>query len=275
MDLQVHGAVYNLFTGEVNWLGQHEDLESLIGCSLPLHNWKIQPYVRGDVSSVGRDQAKEAIRILHEGNQRFVQGNTKASNKDCNSNPFAIITGSGEAMPPFEKIFDVAAGSVIVQRTMGGISNTNGEIDTFTASIEYSVARHDVKLIVILGEADSRIVTLALGQLNGAPPPSDPMRRALTDMTVNGLRAIRQVEDMNMLTAAGRARKINSLTAELNALYTIEHLLLCRTLRAAVINRGLEMHIAIHDSVEGTVEFLGEHPMLNEICDRYEKQDAS
>eukprot|EP00930_Biecheleria_cincta_P084722 TRINITY_DN74171_c0_g1_i1.p1 TRINITY_DN74171_c0_g1~~TRINITY_DN74171_c0_g1_i1.p1 ORF type:complete len:785 (-),score=127.33 TRINITY_DN74171_c0_g1_i1:459-2813(-) len=271
-DLQVHGAVYDLFSGAVRWLGQHQHLEQLVRSELPLHQWKMKPYVRtpSSLPLLGEGTAAEALRLLHEGNQRFIRGESKQQTPA--DKPFAMVLGGGLVMMSIEKIFDVGRGSVLVQRTLGGLQNSSEQVDTPTASIEYAVLRFAPKVFVVLAESNSKLVKLALDQISGAPPPSAPMERVLSDISVSALRAVEQVEKESVRTAAGRERRIRLLTLELDAFYVIEQLMVSKIIRNAVRD-GLELHAAMLHEDTGEVEFIGQHPMIGQIRQQFESRD--
>eukprot|EP00416_Gambierdiscus_australes_P017191 CAMPEP_0171071488 /NCGR_PEP_ID=MMETSP0766_2-20121228/10348_1 /TAXON_ID=439317 /ORGANISM="Gambierdiscus australes, Strain CAWD 149" /LENGTH=763 /DNA_ID=CAMNT_0011528031 /DNA_START=39 /DNA_END=2330 /DNA_ORIENTATION=- len=275
MDVHVQGAIYDLYTGQVQWLGPHPDLEELVDQQMPMFQWKVNPYIPGKSVVTFHGEAAEALKVLREGNDRFVRGESahhifsgKAAQR-----PIALLVGGGEARMPLEKVFDVGEGSVVVQRTLGGFENSEFGIDTPTASIEYAIVRYDLKLLVVLGESDSKIVDEALVQIDGAEAPSRPMQRILVDVMVNALRAVGQVDNENMRTSAGRKRKVKQLTVELNTLYMIKKLLVSKTIRGAVRN-GLQLHAAVLNRQTGRVEFFGEHPMQEEIIKQFEAKDS-
>jgi len=98
------------------------------------------------------------------------------------------------------------------------------------------------------------------------------MERVLSDVLVSALRAVKQVNDEGVITTAGRDRKIRQLTVELDALYTIEQLLVSRVIRAAV-EKGMELQAAVLNQETGEVDFLGPHPMVDHICERLDSRD--
>jgi len=271
MDLQVHGAVYDLFTGKIEWLGEHPEQEKIVGAQMPFHKWKVQPYSSGSNSPDGRGVASEALERLREGNKLFLQGKFPPPHTQTEfDEPFAIIVGGSEVRIPIEQVFSVQPGALVVQRTLGGIDRfKTGTGDTFTGSIEFAVLRYQPKLLVVLGESSSFTVDAALEQLSGAPAPTVAQQRILTDQMVSVLRAVRQVEGENVLTAAGKTRKIKKLAVELSALYTIEQLLASPVIRNAVQSHAMEMHIAMLNKRTGRVEFLGEHPILDAVLQQH------
>lgn len=274
MDIQVHGAVYDLYSGQVEWLGQYPDLESLVDCEMPLHAWKVNPYVRGGSISDGRATVvKKNVQRLKEGNLRFVHGEKATQSSDLESKVMIVRTGAN--VWPMSTVFDTPPRSILVQQSLGGLQNTQEGIDTPTSAVEFGIVHYQPRLVVILGMSDSMLVGDALAQISGAVAPSGPKQRVLADLTASALRAHTQVEADPTGTAAGRALREKRLTVELNVLYSIEQLLVSPIIRNAVIDGDVELHGAIMNRQTGEVEFLGEHPQLDKIIDQYEQQQAT
>jgi len=270
-EVQVHGAVYNLFSGKVEWLGQHPDVEKLCEAPMPMHMWKVRPYISGMQKVEGRGKALAAIEALRQGNQRFCAGeSTKyAPLKQLPQNPSTVLVGGGEVRLPLERIFDVQDGSIVSQKILGGYHNSANHIDTPTASIEFAIARYEPKLLVVVGKSGSKLADKALEMMAGTEAPSHSQQGVLSDLLVSALRATQQAEREEILTAAGRDRIIKKLTIELNLLYTIEQLLVSKE----AVRESLEIHAAVLSSRTGLVEFIGEHPMLDEIVRTYESRE--
>jgi len=266
-DLQLDGGVYDIFNGEMEWLGEHPDLPEIIGAELPVFQFKNAPYETSTADVVGKTAgAESALQRLRRGNQRFMDGTyTPPSSSAEISEPFAIVVGGGEVRVPIEKIFDVNSGDLVVQRVMGNIAGRTG--GTLFASLEFAVSRYQPKVLVVLADSSSRIVQTALDQVRGSGVPSAPMQYVLDRVMVSAMRAIKQVDADEALTAAGRDLKIQQLTVELNALYTIEQLLKSNIIRTAVKQDGLELHAAVLNARTGKVDFLGEHPALSAFMD--------
>jgi carbonic anhydrase len=75
-DLQLIGCVYDIFTGEVEWLGEHPELEAIVGHELPYHKFKNTKYYSQVDKPASSDSPKvEAVmQRLQRGNQRFMDG---------------------------------------------------------------------------------------------------------------------------------------------------------------------------------------------------------
>jgi carbonic anhydrase len=275
-EVKVHGGVYDIFTGKVEWLGEHPQMAEIVGQPMPLHTWTVTPYTRLSVPpnqiSAG---ATSAIARLKRGNQRFLRGEYHPTSTGEVPDPFAIVIGGAEVRVPIEKIFDVGPGDLVVQRCMGSIAGRTGA--TLFDSIEYGVVRFAPRLLMVMGESDSDVITSALGQVTGNDLPSSAMRSVLDRVMVSTMRAQQQVDADPAATAAGRVNKIRQLSVELNVLYTIEQLMSSPTIRYAVRHFGLEVHACVLNERTGEVDFVGRHPQQAELLNeaRYPGQKAN
>jgi len=264
----------------VEWLGQHPDIEDIVGRKLPLHTWKTQPYVPSPVplgTVPGRSRAaREALQLLLDGNNRFLEGRPGKKQINLNASPSAIILGGAECRVPIEDLFDVEPGRTIVQRVVGSIAGTQER--TAFASMEYAILKWKPQVLVVLMESNSPIIEAALTQLRGDFQPRAPIKVVLDQLMVSALRAVQQVQRLEGgLTAAGRDLKTRQLATELSAFYSIELLLNSKRIRDQVDAGLLELHAAVTDSTTGRVRFLGEHPMqekMMQACSIFETLDS-
>lgn len=275
MDLEVHGAIYDIESGEIQWLGQHPSLPRLLGSPLPFHMWKVAPYVRARYMP-DKYLALEQIEVLRKGNLRFVKGQTERpflifGKPDPTAKPFAIVLAGSELKVPIETVFDTGRGEVVVQRSMGSIAGHPS--GTLFASLEYAVQHFSPKLLLVLGESGSHVISSALEHLDGAASSPGHVHSVLDRVAVSALRATAQTGNnikgkagSKVVTSAGRDMKRRRLTVELNVLYTIEKLLrYTKVIRNAVKRNELEVHAAILHEDTGKVDFIGMHPMQNEL----------
>jgi len=272
--VKLYGGVYDIIKGHVNWLGQHPELDRILGHPNPFHTWKTSPYNAPAIAAAPKSSgALSAMQSLTEGNARFVS-NTPAPPKASfmgsgatgdisDVDPTAIVVGGAEINIPIEKVFDATPGSMIVQRAMSNIAGREG--GTLFNSLEYAVQKWGPKLLVVMGESHSSVITDAFQQITGDKPPSTAQSAILSRVMVSTLRASEQVNASPSLTSAGRDTLMRKLAVELNALYTIEQLLTSPIIAKAVKEDGLELHAAVLDCTSGKVNFLGEHPMQAEI----------
>ena len=117
-ELQIHGAVYDIKTGEVEWMGEHPDLQEIIGAKLSMHAWKRIPYMprrlahMADEGELVDGSALAHIARLKKGNQRFQRGDSaiakphrsSATSRGAAADPFAIVMGPAETLVPIEAV---------------------------------------------------------------------------------------------------------------------------------------------------------------------------
>lgn len=116
----------------------------------------------------------EVIRLLKEGNQRFISGTLTQRNhseqvRDAVSGQFpkAVILSCLDSRIPVEDVFDVGIGDVFVARVAGNIEN--GDI---LGSMEYACKISGSKLVLVLGHEHCGAVKgaidgLKLGNITG------------------------------------------------------------------------------------------------------------
>lgn len=109
---------------------------------------------------------KEALRMLLEGNLRYVSGNIthrgqnlvdRRSELIAGQHPFAVVVGCSDSRIPPEIIFDQGLGDIFVVRTAGQVLD-----NASLGSIEYAVEHLEVPLVVVLGHDDCGAVNAAV-----------------------------------------------------------------------------------------------------------------
>ncbi|NUT36725.1 MAG: carbonic anhydrase [Hamadaea sp.] len=117
----------------------------------------------------------EALRLLVEGNARFVSGERLHPHQDADrragiapaQKPFAVLFGCSDSRLAAEIIFDRGLGDLFVVRTAGHV--VGAEV---LGSIEYAVAALDVPLIAVLGHDSCGAVAATLDSIeSGSQPP--------------------------------------------------------------------------------------------------------
>jgi len=124
--------------------------------------------------------AQEALKILHEGNHRFVSG---VSNFNTLTNqarrrelavgqvPFAIILGCSDSRAPAEIIFDQGLGDLFVIRVAGNIVAPSQ-----IGSVEFAAERFGTRLVVVMGHSKCGAILATLEELGR---PSEDQSRNL------------------------------------------------------------------------------------------------
>lgn len=128
----------------------------------------------GSQSCTVPETPEDALKVLLEGNSRFVSGDIIHPNSDIDrvketaphQEPFAAIVGCSDSRVPIELIFDQGLGDIFVIRTAG---NNVGD-DMVMGSIEYAVDHLGVKVLLVLGHGSCGGVTSAItpGEHSGA-----------------------------------------------------------------------------------------------------------
>ena len=110
--------------------------------------------------------AQEALKILYEGNHRFVSGvsNSKAlTNKArrhelvTTQEPFAIILGCSDSRVPAEIVFDQGLGDLFVIRVAGNIVAPSQ-----IGSVEFAAEKFGTRLVVVMGHSKCGAVLATL-----------------------------------------------------------------------------------------------------------------
>ena len=117
----------------------------------------------------------EALRLLLDGNARFVVGDRLHPNQDADrraalapaQRPFAVLFGCSDSRLAAEIIFDRGLGDLFVVRTAGHV--VGAEV---LGTIEYAVATLDVPLVAVLGHDSCGAIAATLSSISdGSHPP--------------------------------------------------------------------------------------------------------
>ncbi len=116
------------------------------------------------VSAYGQVSADNALKMLKEGNLRFVNQKSNHPNQtserlkevEAKQKPFAIIVGCSDSRVPSEIIFDQGLGDLFIVRTAGQVSSYAS-----WGSIEFANAVLGSKLIVVMGHTKCGAVSAA------------------------------------------------------------------------------------------------------------------
>ncbi|WP_299223071.1 carbonic anhydrase family protein [uncultured Psychroserpens sp.] len=106
---------------------------------------------------------KSVLEDLLEGNNRFVSGNTQATDNEALVNqtttgqyPKAVVLSCIDSRVPVETVLDQAIGDIFVARVAGNFENTD-----ILGSLEYSCNVAGSKLILVLGHESCGAVKAA------------------------------------------------------------------------------------------------------------------
>ncbi len=204
--------------------------------------------------------AGKSLQLLKEGNRRFLE--EKSVHPDTGlarltqtategQHPFATILACSDSRVPLELLFDQGFGDLFCVRVAGNICS-----DDEMGSIEYGVEHLGTPLLVVLGHTKCGAVTAAV-------------KHDHAEGHIQTL--IRQIGP-----AVERAQKANpessedelvGVTVKENVFLAVETLLKqSDSIREAVREKKLVIIAAIYDISNGQVEWLGEHPDQEKLC---------
>ncbi|MBI5865538.1 MAG: hypothetical protein HZB38_13730 [Planctomycetes bacterium] len=205
--VKVVGAVYDIATGSVRWLGAHPEQSSLVfgkprsddphaghggaaahtavaGAKATKANGSSHSEsgnagqstpAGGGHGAVGLPTPQQAFEMLRDGNQRFFSGAPQHPHCDKErlastakgQHPYATVLSCADSRVPVERLFDQGIGDVFVVRFAGNVADTD-EI----ASIEYATGHLGTPLLVVLGHSSCGAVSAVVGnaELHGCLP---------------------------------------------------------------------------------------------------------
>ncbi|MFJ7748634.1 carbonic anhydrase [Arthrobacter sp. NPDC097144] len=196
----------------------------------------------------------QAWQTLHEGNARFVAGTSSHPNQDANrrsslvheQNPFAVIFGCSDSRLAAEIIFDLGLGDAFVIRTAGQVID-----DAVLGSLEYSIAKLGVPLIVVLGHDSCGAVTEAKRTVDTGEMPGGHLRNLVERITPSVLAAQR-----NGLT------EVNDMVVE-HTKQTAERLVESSSIIAAAVEEGRTAVVGVsYRLAEGAADLVSGYGAL-------------
>src|SRR5215475_644731 len=143
----------------------------------------------------------DAVRLLMEGNERFISGVRLHPNQDADrraavaptQHPFAVLFGCSDSRLAAEIIFDRGLGDLFVVRTAGHVVGPE-----VLGSIEYAVAALDTPLIAVLGHDSCGAIGAAVDAIRTGDVPGGYLRDVVERVLLSVLpvrdRALADVE---------------------------------------------------------------------------------
>ncbi|MFJ3221158.1 carbonic anhydrase [Kitasatospora sp. NPDC086801] len=128
----------------------------------------------------------QAMRVLMEGNARFVAGSPEHPNQDAGrraalapaQRPFAVLFGCSDSRLAAEIIFDRGLGDLFVVRTAGHVTGAEA-----LGSVEYGVSVLECPLVVVLGHDSCGAVGAAMDALDRGRLPGGFVRDVVERVT--------------------------------------------------------------------------------------------
>lgn len=198
--------------------------------------------------------AEEGLRLLKEGNARYVEGKPQHPRQDRarraltaaqGQHPLAAVLTCSDSRVPAEIIFDQGIGDIFVVRVAGNVAATD-EI----GSLEYAVDVRAVPLVVVLGHTQCGAVGAVLD--NTKLPPN------ITSLLAPIKPAVDKAREANPEAAKDVLLKA-AITA--NVWQALEDILrLSPIIRERVKDGRAQVAGALYDLDSGQVQWLGRHP---------------
>ncbi|MDX1914318.1 MAG: carbonic anhydrase [Methylophilus sp.] len=198
-----------------------------------------------------RDQIspQQALEILIEGNQRFV--NNQTSKKDFQSlieitkdkqHPFTSFLSCSDSRAPVEMLFDQALGDVFSVRLAGNIASDKG-----IGSLEFASKYLGSKLIVVLGHTSCGAVKAAC----------DNFREGHIGEIINHIRPAVRKEKTELGTRDSSNEAFVAKVCELNVKVQIKQILHSSDIIEDLLNeKKIGLIGGIYDIASGQVRFL-------------------
>jgi carbonic anhydrase len=211
--------------------------------------------------------AEIALRLLEEGNARWVSNDTEDPNTgtprrrqiaDKGQKPFVTVLTCADSRLPVERIFDRGAGDVFVIRVAGNVAGASE-----AGTIEYGLEHLKTPLLVVMGHSKCGAVAAAA---TGAEVEGD-----LASIVTRIKPAVERAQKLNRGVAG---KDLVPAAVRENVWQSVFDLLKrSRPVREMVKNGEVRVIGAVCELTDGSVEFLGEHPWQSELVAAFEAMD--
>ena len=265
VDLQ--GAIYHLETGRVEFLGHNPEQSALLASKSSLPPSMDQALRNASVRTPQDPQMdpEAALKIMKEGNERFVVGKPMAGKFDpemrkalatIGQAPHTAIVGCADSRVPLELVFDVLPGDVFVMRNAGNtVTHARGSI---VGSLEFCTAALKTRFVLVLGHT-------ACGAIKGATATylkggGASQGKGALDTLLAGLASVAETAAKE-LGGKPSEKEIADHAVKVNVFNTINNLIKGSTdIRDKVKSGQVEIQGGIYDLDSGRVEWLGRSP---------------
>lgn len=218
--------------------------------------------VMADISFASEQNVKkpspdEAIKIMQDGNSRFVSAKTAHPHSDparrhlaATSNQgdyaYATVLSCSDSRVPVEMIFDAGVMDIFVVRVAGNVCNTD-EI----GSIEYGLAHVHTPLLVVLGHTQCGAVTAVAEAVNGQ---KHPLERNIPPLIDGIIPAVKKASELHPDV---HGKEIIPFAIEENVWQGVENLFM-KSPAARNLFRNAQVKVvgAVYDVGTGNVKWL-------------------
>lgn len=186
----------------------------------------------------------EVLKILHEGNQRFLKDTRihRSPKTDLKytaetQHPIAVVLGCIDSRVPVEMIFDMSFGDLFCARVAGNVVN-----DDVLASIEYGCNVVGAKLVVVLGHTRCGAIQAAC----------DNVKKGHISQLLQKINPAIKAEK----SAGGQSKHTIHNVTQLNIANTLQHIYQeSSILKDMVDNNEIALVGALYDVSSGKVHF--------------------
>ena len=199
-------------------------------------------------------QADDALKLLKEGNARYVAGQSTHPNNTSErrietvkggQHPFATIIGCSDSREPLELIFDQGVGDIFVIRVAGNVAGPDE-----LATIEYGVGHLNTPTLLVLGHTSCGAVTAAVqnAKVHGNLP-----------FLINQIKPA--VARAKAWTPTATGEELLGKSIKANVWLTMENVLRKSVEVRELVTQGKLLVVGgVYDLQSGQVEWLGTHP---------------
>ncbi|CAJ1370429.1 unnamed protein product [Effrenium voratum] len=216
---------------------------------------------------------EEAMKLLREGNDRFVKGAPQATRTndtmrkdlvDKGQAPHTAIIGCADSRAPLETVFDAMPGDIFVLRNAGNTC-THAE-GSMVGSLEFCTGKLGSRMILVVGHTKCGAV---YGAANAYLEAKKKSETTSVSCALEGLLldlapvAEKAVADMGANTDP---EDVAAHAVKVNVFHTIDFLLkYSAPIREKVRSGQVEIQGAVYHLETGKVEFMGRSPQQSEL----------
>ncbi len=198
--------------------------------------------------------AKEAIKRLKDGNERFVNevhGNREKTSESRRlrlvegQEPFAIILGCSDSRVPAELVFDQGLGDLFVIRVAGNVV-----APSLVGSVEFAASKFGTRLVVVLGHTQCGAILSTVEELE-EPANRSPNLQSIVERVRPAVQPLFETELRHDHDALVRHAVRANVRASASQLKQGSHLL-----EDLIQNHGLVVVSAEYSLETGVVDFF-------------------
>ncbi|CAJ1365786.1 unnamed protein product [Effrenium voratum] len=262
-ELQVQGAVFDSKTGKVEFLGRSPREAEILKSDAPAPVWPdaVDDEMPAPECQSLRLAPEEALSRLRDGNLRFVDGAVWQQDLCPAAQHHCAVLACADARVPVDVIFNAAPGEIFVMKNAGNTcTHSAGSI---MSSLEFSVTKLGVRLVLILGHTPCTAMTVCCKQAHAAHDEDVELEQPLMQSLSA---AASQAE--HELGEGSSPEEISKHAVKLNVFHVIESIFATsQILRSLAKNSTLQVQGGLYHMETGNVEFLGRLPHEEQVLE--------